>query len=143
MKGSAVGQRSEAVNGGVAEVEGHRVRPVARLDFPDAARDLVEGLVPADARPAVARAPERVLLAVGVDVHVLERGGLRAEKAPAEGVIRVAPDGADPLALHLDAEPAHGFTQVAGSKVEAGLGHGATDPNSGAGLPAPLTPAGH
>jgi hypothetical protein len=44
---------------------------------------------------------------IRVDVDVLERGGLRAEEAAAEGVVRVAADGADVLALELDAEPAH------------------------------------
>ena len=92
-------------------------------------------------RPAVARAAQRLLQAIGVVVQVLERGRLRADVALAEGVVVVTADGADALALHLDAEPAHGLAEVAGAEVDPGLGHDASDPSSGAGLPRPLTPA--
>ena len=81
-----------------------------------------------------------MLLAVRVDVHVLERRRLGAEEALAERVVRVAADGADALALHLDAEPAHGLAEIAGAVVDSGLGHDGPDPSSGAGLPRPLTP---
>ena len=101
---------------------------MARLDVREAPRHLVEGLLPADARPAVAGTAERVLLAVRIEVHVLERGRLGAEVALAERVLRVAADGADALVLHLDAQPAHGLAEVAGAVVDAGLGHDGRGP---------------
>src|SRR5690348_5976427 len=96
-----VGQRAEAVDGGVSEIDGDRVATVTVLDLGDPAGDLVDRLVPADGRPGVTGAPHGELPAVGVDVDVLEGSRLRAEESRAEGVVAVAADRADLLTLQL------------------------------------------
>ena len=115
-------ERAPVVHRRVAGVEPHRVAPVLALDSREALGRLGERLVPRDLLPAVGGAPHGAAQAVRVRVDVLERGRLRADVAAAEGVLFVAADRDDAVALDLDLDPAHGFAEVAGAVV--GVRHG-------------------
>ena len=108
---------AEAVGRRVAVVEGHRVAPVGALHLDQPTRHLVERLVPADLLPAVAAPPDRAPQAVGVVVDVLERHRLRADVAAAEGIVLVAANGEDALAVVLDGDAADGFAEGADPEV--------------------------
>ena len=59
---------------------------------------------------------------VGVFVQVFQRHALGADVTGAEHVLRIAPDAGNAALLHLDLQPATGFTQRADTVV-GGVGH--------------------
>ncbi len=109
--------RAIVVDGGIAEIEAHRILAVSTLDLLQPARDLVERLVPADPLPAGGGATHRPLEPIRVLVDVLQADGFGTDVPARERVVLVAADGEHLLALVVDGDPAHCFAQVASTVV--------------------------
>ena len=54
-------------------------------------------------------------------LEILERDGLGTDVPLRERVVLVAANGGDPLSLYRVFQPANGFTQIAGTVMNAGL----------------------
>ena len=100
--------------GGIASVQGDHWRQPAF--------DLGKGLVPAGRHMHAVAFDQRCAQPIRVFVQVFQRHALGANVPGAEHVLRVAPDADDAALLHLDLQPATGFTQRADTVV-GGVGH--------------------
>ena len=116
-----VERRSEAVGGGVAEVDGDRVAPVLGEHLREAVVDRRERLLPARLDQLAVAAHERLGQAVGVLVKLLQALRLRAEEAAAEDVVGVAADRDDLVAAHRHRQAAGRLAERTGAVVD-GLG---------------------
>jgi hypothetical protein len=107
---------------GIAHVHADGVYPVLAVDGQQRIGGGVEGLIPADFLPVVATVGARdashgVAEAVRILVNVLERDGLGADMAAAQGVVRIALDGDDLLAARFDLQATDRLAEVAGAIV--------------------------
>ncbi len=71
---------------------------------PEPSRDRGEGLVPGRVFELSIPADERLAKSVRIVMQLAERGALRADEAPAEGILLITPDSNDPISLDLDCE---------------------------------------
>jgi hypothetical protein len=107
------------VHEGVAGVRAYGVRAMPVEELGEAGRGLVEGGVPRDARErAPAGAAHRLGDAIGVEPHVVERGGLGAEVPLAESVVAIAlgakhTEHPGLVVPHVHDEPTRGLAQHA------------------------------
>ena len=111
-----MGERAEAVDVGVAEVDGEGVVAVPLLHPHDELGGAGEGHVPRRlAQLAVGVTHERAPQPVGVVLEVGQDQRLRADVTSRERVAVVTPDTRDrPVRRHRDLEPAHRLAQGAG-----------------------------
>ena len=116
----AADHRPVVVHGGVADVDGDRIPPVAGLHVEQPGGDLVQGLLPAHLLPLAAAPAQRPPQAVGVHVDLLEGLGLDAQEAAAERVQGVAADGQHLAVRMLDLDAAHRLAEIAGAMMDRG-----------------------
>ena len=112
------GDQAEAMSGGIALIDGDRVRTVSLADPIDLVHDAIECIVPRRLAPGAVDADERAPQAVRVVVEVRERRGFRTDISLAERIVSVSADGNDPVAVDLDRDAAGGFTEGAGQEVQ-------------------------
>jgi hypothetical protein len=105
----------EVVDVRVAEVDRHGVRTVVVDDRPQASGDLGVRVVPGGLDQLAVAADPGSLQPVRVGLELAEQGPLRAQVAAAEHVELVTADRDDAVTLHLEAQPAGGLAQRAGS----------------------------
>jgi hypothetical protein len=109
----AVDQWAEVVRRRIAEIHRDRVVAVRGAHFTESAIDLGKRFVPADFDEFTVALHERSAQAIGIRFKMLQRSALRAQEAVTEHVILVPADQRDFVVLHMEFEPAGGFTQVA------------------------------
>ncbi len=103
--------------GRVAEISRDGIVPVRSLDGDDSLGDFVDGLVPADAPPAVGRAFQRMPKAIRVFVNILQAHRFGADVPAAEWVIRVAADRQYFAAAQTNLDTADCLAKMAGAVV--------------------------
>jgi hypothetical protein len=92
---------------------------VLALHLKEAARRMIESLVPGKGLPAARGAPERLAEAVGILVQVLECPRLRTEVTAAERIVLIAANGVDGSVSNMNLDAAACLAQCAGSIDDA------------------------
>src|SRR5262249_48107230 len=92
-------------------------------DREKARTDFLVGFLPADLLPTGGGAPHRAAQPIGIVVQLLQSVGLRADEAAGEGILLVAANADDRLALDLDGEAAGRLAKGTDAMNGTALGH--------------------
>jgi hypothetical protein len=124
----------QAVCAGVAEVGGDGIRPVTFTHRQQPLGHVGVRVVPRDLLPrTIGALADGGAETVRILPDPLEPIGLGTDVAPREWILLVAPDGDDPIAFHLDADPAGRLAQCTDPVDGAPVTHHASTPSAQAG----------
>ncbi len=110
-------QRAVVVYGGIADIRGHAMAAVLRLNAFEVFGYFVKSFVPADLLPAAVGPAYRVFESIFIVVNVLKRNRFRADVATTEDVIRIALDTQRSVCLHADLDAAHRLAKIASAEM--------------------------